>query len=176
MYHGTEPLTEPPLQEEENGDACGVAMGLRTIACIRALTSAPASAVAEGTRIRGSGSERDRASPHGAHAHPRRPAKPACASRHTQDQARSARSNSARERASCTRRGTEAGFGTLSRARGSRTALIDGSFPVSARSSWKPEAVFKLYDARLRRAVGQTHQNHSIHLYWVWCEQTGFSD
>ena len=56
------------------------------------------------------------------------------ARRHTQDQACSAHSNSARERASCTRRGTEAGFDTLSRARSSRTAaLIDGSFPVSAR-------------------------------------------
>ena len=38
--------------------------------------------------------------------------------------------HSARERASSTRRGTEAGLGTLSRARSSRTALTGGSFPV----------------------------------------------
>ena len=85
-------MTEPPLQEGVNGDACGVAMGLRAIACIRALSSAPASAVAEAKRMRGSGNERDRAPPHGAHAHPRRSAKTAGASRQKQDQARSARS------------------------------------------------------------------------------------
>ena len=60
--------------------------------------------------------------------------------------------HSARERASSTRRGTEAGLGTLSRARSSRTALTGGSFPVSARRR-KP-AVFKICMTLLPR-VGQ---------------------
>ena len=113
-----------------NGDACGVAMGLRAIACIRALSSAPASAVAEAKRMRGSGNERDRAPPHGAHAHPRRSAKTAGASRQKQDQARSARSTQRARTRKQHAMGTEAGLGTLSRARSSRTALTGGSFPV----------------------------------------------